>query len=1072
MLAVAAVAVGTYFLVHLNDEIRTEVQRILSEHYAHLEVRVGDARLIEGRGIEVRDLSLRQRGEQRGGPPLLEIEEVFLACPVQIKQLLNGLPPLRQVVIRRPHLRIARQQDGSWNINDLAPLPKAGPKPVEIVVQKGVLEVRTSPSSNQSVAFRELSGVLRPATRSAGSPGRVGEGYDLAFALSASGPLCRQVKLSGRLAADRRIARFAGELNGLILRERDLAGLPGALADHFRGLQQLRGSLRLDSVELHWSPQTPLQLAASVQCEQVAVQHEALPDPIVGMTGAFTYGTSGLHAHELTGKCGSANVAMSFHRQGWTAKAPFTLSARISGLDLRQRHWHALPLCMQEVWEKYHAQGRVDIPLCEISYDGGRIHPNVKVSCRDVLILSEKFRYPLRHVRGSVVIGPAAPRQGALATVQLRLQGQAAGQTPIAIEGEYVVDTSLDQPPALPVGWTRVAGSGVVVDEELLAALPEGPQRFVRDLRPQGKFGFVYETRRHDATQDEPEKQLELTLQGGTVNYVKFPYPLHDLRGEIRAKDGRWDFVHLTAGSTAGSVSCTGTLRPRQSAGLTEPHAFEGAVLELRFDANRVELDSTLRQALATLSPNAQVAWDVLNPSGRVNASVDYRHILGSGKPQIQHSIEPVDGSVSIKPTFFPYRIDQLEGKLHLRGSRVTFEKMRGRHGPTTIIAGGSFHKVGEGGWALQLNDLSVDRLTLEKELLSALPGSLARLVTRLNPQGQVSLAGSSIRLSRDAQGEPIETNWRLHFDVHQASLDCGVHLDSISGGIQLAGHGRGTDFTTDGELTLDSVRWNRFFASAVEGPLYADATQVLLGQEACLARHIPPRRITADAYGGKLAGDAAVTLGAPSRFSVTAEYQGGDLRRLITETWPTRENVQGEIYGRLDLQGISQSPETVRGEGAVAIRNAELYELPQLIRLFKALRGREPDRTAFTQADTEFEISGRLVGLKYLRLNGDAVALHGRGTVDFDQRLNLTFYSELAPSNATLAGLRSLMRQASNQVMRLHVQGTIANPRFVVEPLAGLNDALQQIQSELGPQARLPRERRRAWGLFGGSLR
>ncbi len=107
-------------------------------------------------------------------------------------------------------------------------------------------------------------------------------------------------------------------------------------------------------------------------------------------------------------------------------------------------------------------------------------------------------------------------------------------------------------------------------------------------------------------------------------------------------------------------------------------------------------------------------------------------------------------------------------------------------------------------------------------------------------------------------------------------------------------------------------------------------------------------------------------------------------------------------------------------------------------------------------------------MGVKNLQLSGDAVALHGRGTLDFDQRLNLTFYSELAPSSVPLAGLRSFMRQASDQMMRLHVQGTIADPQFVLEPLSGLNDALQQIQQELEPQARLPGDQRRARNPFG----
>jgi hypothetical protein len=341
--------------------------------------------------------------------------------------------------------------------------------------------------------------------------------------------------------------------------------------------------------------------------------------------------------------------------------------------------------------------------------------------------------------------------------------------------------------------------------------------------------------------------------------------------------------------------------------------------------------------------------------------------------------------------------------------------------------------------------------------------------VTRLNPRGQISLDGRNIQLSRSNSADPIVSSWQLNFDMHQASLDCGVELDSISGSLELAGHGQGEDFSAEGELNLDSVRWHRFFFDGVQGPLYADPTQVVFGQRASQTRGIPLRRITANAYGGRVEGDAVVTLGHPSRFSMSANYQAGDLRRLVTETWPTRENVKGSIYGTLQLQGTSLSPETVSGQGAVALSEAELYHLPQVIRLFKMLRGQEPDQTAFTQADARFQVSGRQVYFEDLKLKGDAVSLHGGGTVDFvDQRLRLVFSNDPVPSNSPLTGLRTIMRQASRQVMLLHVGGTISDPQFHSEPLAGLNHALQQILLELDPQARVPAGERGAQRLFG----
>jgi hypothetical protein len=351
----------------------------------------------------------------------------------------------------------------------------------------------------------------------------------------------------------------------------------------------------------------------------------------------------------------------------------------------------------------------------------------------------------------------------------------------------------------------------------------------------------------------------------------------------------------------------------------------------------------------------------------------------------------------------------------------------------------------------------------------------LQRLVTRLNPRGQVSIDRSNVHLARPSPTGPVESAWQLNFDLHPADLDCGVPLENISGAISLAGHARGEEFSTEGEVSLDSVRWNRFFFHDIRGPLYADASQVVIGRNATQRATGPPRPITAAAYGGKVSGDGAATLGPRSQFTLSATYEGGDLRRLVSETWATQENVKGTIYGRIHVKGMSQSPETITGDGVVALHQAELYQLPQFIRLFKLLRSREPDRTAFTHADAAFQISGKRVYFDKLNLSGDALTLYGRGSVvfnEFEQPLNLAFDSDLTSPAAPLAGLRSFMRQASNQFMRTQVQGTIANPRFAIEPLPGLNDALQHIQQGFDPQARQPDEGRGAGGFWGRLFR
>ena len=455
-MVVAAIAVGAYLLVHLNDEIRDEVQRLLAEHYRHLDVRVGGARLIEGRGIEIRDLSFRARSATPSGPPLVEIDEVFLACPVHINQLFQGLPPLTQVVFHRPHFRATRLEDGSWDLGSLLPLPQAGKQPVEVVVKQGTVELAAGPANAPStLVFREVTGAFRrtgePLSNQNGTRGEV------AFALTATTPLCEHVKLAGKIHPEQGRLRLRGRLDQLSLTRRDLMSLPAPFADAVEGLQHLRGSIRLETLEFHQPSEAPPQVAVTAHLEGVDVGHERLPDPVTGLTGEVAYQDDVLHAPRLSGTFGAAGLEISFRRHGWTKAAPFAVSATLMGFDLRERHWLALPESVRDIWQKYRAEGLIDITRCDVTFDGRELRPHLEVQCRDLSLLSEKFRYPLKHVRGIATIDPAA-EQGHMANVRLRLEGEATAERPLAIEGEFAVDTSLAGSRGQPTGWLRVAG--------------------------------------------------------------------------------------------------------------------------------------------------------------------------------------------------------------------------------------------------------------------------------------------------------------------------------------------------------------------------------------------------------------------------------------------------------------------------------------------------------------------------------------------------------------------------------------------------------------------------------------
>ena len=64
----ASLAAIPYFWRRVDEEIRLRVQGIFASHYSKFDVYVRSAQLVEGKGIEVRGLSIRERNNMSPAP--------------------------------------------------------------------------------------------------------------------------------------------------------------------------------------------------------------------------------------------------------------------------------------------------------------------------------------------------------------------------------------------------------------------------------------------------------------------------------------------------------------------------------------------------------------------------------------------------------------------------------------------------------------------------------------------------------------------------------------------------------------------------------------------------------------------------------------------------------------------------------------------------------------------------------------------------------------------------------------------------------------------------------------------
>jgi AsmA-like C-terminal region len=1051
LLAVAAgLIVGGYLYFWLDDEIRRQVEKRLADHYTNLEVRVGRARFEQEHGIAIYDVRFFERPGGEGGAPILSIDKLYLAGNLQLETLVAGDLPIDQIIVRRAKLRAIRQPNRQWNVRALLPLPSLSEKTPVIKLEDTTLIVEDA--AQQKSAAQTLQGInltitpLKPSHTAASiAPAR------FRVAGGATGLPAREMSVEGEIGTTGADYDLSMSIRGLEVSSEMLAALPGVtLTEQYgadiSGRADIKLRLSRDAAA------RPPAWSADVEFVRGRIAHASLPEPLTELSFRGTADAKRFHVARLTCNCGPASIVLAGERTGWSQNAPLALAAKVSGLPLNDRLRSSLPGSCANFWQRFQPAGIVDAEL-RLTFDGAHWRPQLSANCRGMSLTDiEKFPYRLQQTTGQVEYEPAGTNGPG--KLRLNLSGLAAGQ-PVRIDAELAplagcaagnVDAALQQksstaPHAL--GFLELSGSQIPLDEQLLAALPPKAEQLVRSLRPQGAVDFRFRAEWNDPAQPRAEVTQDITLKDCVIFYDQFPYPLRHVAGRVTQRNGTWT-IHDVEGrgwNDATIVVCRGESIPQN----------DGFNTNLSFRATNVALDDNLKLALP---PAAQQAWDELRPQGRVDFTAHAVCEAGSSEPRVDVVLEPRERSVSLEPAAFPYRLEQIEGAATYSAGRVEFRNVIARHDHAVYSAAAGSWQPTPGGWQIQLHGFNADRLTPHRDLLVALPAHWRRTVERLHPSGTFGIYNSRVSFAKAHGSDQIAATWDVNLNCQQATFGGELPLQSVTGGVHLVGRHDGRSPHTAGELTLDSVVAKDVQLTNVRGPLWIDVTQCLLGEAAGQKQAQPLRRITADAYGGSVAANVEIQHQSTPSYTLDVRLGGASVARFANERLGGPGDMSGTASGQLRVSGTGSSPQTIRGEGALSVVEANIYELPVLVAMLKVLRNRTPNTTAFNRCDMQFAIDGGQIHFEKLNLLGDAVSLYGKGESNFDRRLDLVFYTLLEPANLPIPLWKTIAGQVSQQTLQLKVVGTWDNAEVQPQTLPGFNQVLEQIQNSAATMA------------------
>lgn len=1066
-LAVALLGAGALLLItqHLDEAVRAEVQRVFGEHYEGLHVAVRSAHRVEGQGLFVRGLSIKDPSLEGPQSELLYVDEMFVECHNSLDELALGNMQFDHIALRRMAVRAVRRADGSWSVARLVPLPSFGDGLPTASIEDGTVEI-FDPQRNPpaSLTLRRINVEVQPQRgRESFSRSSPDEAAALAGGEKDSRPLPRDVlAVTGTLGSgifdklemtgwlDPADGRWhvRGKVEQLVVAPETRQALPASIAQHIAALGNLRGKTDL-SFDVSNEPvgEIPYRFDISGNLYEARYEDARLPFPLTDVAANVHVNSAGVQVDNLTAQAGMANLSLTLIRYGWTVDSPLRVEAHARDLQVNRQMVQVLPPEIIAIWSRYQPTGLLDADVTLV-FDGTNWTPQLAFGCQDVAFRHEEFPYPLTSATGTITL------KDDVLTFALR---GLAGTQGVQLSGR------VEHPREAPLGWMEFASDGPIpIDGQLLAALDtqklRGGRKVLQSLAASGNVAFSGRFERLKADQEGFNEHVLLRITGGSVAHEKFPYPITRISGEAELWNGQWTFRDFQGRNDSGRVACSGSFMTNGD---------DGPLLALDFVATDLPLEDELK---AAFSPAMQTAWANLRPRG----SVDHVALQLRCRPQTdqcditvvaQELPERPDGSgqsISLFPRCFPYRLNQVQGELRWHDGYLSMRSLKAEHGGATISTSGFCAAAADGGWRLRFHGMHGEGLMMDRDLMSALPAELSAGVAKLNMTGPLTLTGGfEVRRGAQAEGE-LSADWDMTLDLENGQMQCGVPLKNIHGSIRLIGAKSPEGVYSRGELAIDSLMCEGVQFTGISGPVWIDPTRVSLGAWAVQPQpNEQPRRLAASVLGGRLAGDIHVALDGVKRFTLQSQLDGLDLSQFARDYLPRERKITGDASGTLRLSGDERGRDTLRGDGHLWLRNADLYELPVTTKLLKILQIKPQSKNSFNASDVDFRITGEDVYLDRIVLKSDTVTLKGAGELNLDRQVGVKLYTLVGDESRRVPVVWPLLAETSRRFLMIEVTGTLDEPVTTRHVLPGLNGTIQQLFPEelgLAPGAVAPR--------------
>ncbi len=1082
LLAVGAGLSLCWVWVNSDRLVHDAVVKGLQEKAPGLDIRVGRVRFDGVDRVHVYDVAIRDKTSDDYLVRAPEIvAKVDRAEFIRSQQLI-----VRQVVVREPTIRVARNEDGSWNWQNLPPTKSEKKNLPEWSIRNATLDVSLDYGSDFPVASFKLDGgnaTLTPADSRT---------FDFRGGISVREAGAMQ--LAGRWNLDGAGWKVVGRMKDVVANDRLMevaANFSPEVRTRLHGLQRavqstaqrLKGEqTRVASADLNpiasvtmlpsfgvsgvmdvkfavsQKPGMELDYQLLLGLANGTVNNEVLPFTLHDVNAVLYRDRERTSVLVHNARNDRTQVALEASLVTNAAGQPAGfIRTNIQDMPFDQRLKNVLPRSLRKVLDPMNVTGKVWATGNWVADGTGRWNPeDVKIELRNGTSLYDKFRYPVNQLNGTI------KQRANTRVLDVNFRGLASDQQ------VTMVGTVANPGPESEVRLTMSADS-LPLDDTMRLALDERGRNTMTALGVQGGMAsgkvFIYRPPQVGA---KTVFKVDANIADGRMTYTKFRYPLERITGRIvyASQTRSWVFSGLEGFHQNTKIRSNGSLDGSQQPG--------------RLHINMAIEDGTFsRELRSAMSPTLQDLWDQVSPSesGRFNGELEIDWLALPGQRAVISVPDMVISGTSIVPRSFPYRLDDVRAKLSYvpqladkpGTGEVTIHRMFGKHRGTTVDAGGWAQHTTTGDWTLHFDRLIAKDVIANDELKFALPLGLREGIRVLNPTAPFSIENTELEFRGNTDPE-VETTaaWRTETVLRGGAISAGMDLSNVRGRVTNEGTYGPEGLRNRGRVLLDSVEVLGHTLTNIRGPYNIVDHELVIGARRVFQQRpqsVPvAERITANAFAGQLTCDAVVSLSEPQAYRVFVTANNSDLATYARQQMPRERNLSGKMNGWVYLHGLGDDVNNVRGEGQLQISPAAIYEVPVVLNLVNALGTLNfgvPDRVAFRYALLNFDIQNSNFDFKQIDLAGNSLSLRGRGRIGFDSRINMDFFAKPPRSAGTIPWLSQLVSSATTSWVNVRVEGTLDRPKTRVTPKFSPDRALGQFLQAFDPtgmpQLRVP---------------